>query len=204
MPTKLPTWKSQLWTRRSGRRGEDCATFPCSPTETDTLKYLCEVLAHQWRQYREQAAGIWALCAVTRLWSHCNYQDMTGQLTKLECHREGLQLFGANRPGRNSGAAAILHLTVSPWQWNFKAVVEAMRKTLSNLLCSINCLLRPNLYLTLKSSSGNKLSGLKTITKLLVRYPSKLVQSTRRKGKTVSQLSNAYPGSRKSTFFFGN
>lgn len=70
LPTEWPTWSSELWTRKSGRRGEDCDISLHPYWDIDTLKHLHEVLAHQWRQYREQAAGIWDLCAATWLFSH--------------------------------------------------------------------------------------------------------------------------------------
>lgn len=63
--------------------------------------------------------------------------------------------------------------------------------------------LRSKLYITFKSSIGDKLSGLKPFTKpSVIKCPSKPVQSTRKKGKTVSPYSNASPGFRKSHFFF--
>lgn len=46
-----------------------------------TLTYLCEVSVHLCMEHGEETGGIRGLCALTGLWSHCNYRDMAGMLS---------------------------------------------------------------------------------------------------------------------------
>lgn len=63
----------------------------------DTIKYFYEVHVHEWTQHGEQTGGARDLCAVTALWSHCNYKDIWDSSHDWNVVMNSCKLFGKNR-----------------------------------------------------------------------------------------------------------